>query len=255
MPLGKTTKPFFNHFKRKNTINLLDKVVTEVIQKFGMDMQYLPRRRSANIDDVFTEDSGSSFDTAYTIPIYVKTAQGFMGQEALMSHFGIENRRSLVLTIARMQWETNIIPEEATLYRPYEGDLIYFPLDKVLYEIKFVDEHPYFYQHGHLPMWDLTVEVFEFAGEDFSTGIGSIDCMSRHTSADSYDWAILSEDGLVIELEYGDILTREGFRTHQESVFGLSNGNDSFLEEAGEPEDAEPLIQWGADNPWSEGDW
>lgn len=250
-----TTKSFFNHFQHKPTINLLDELVMEHIQQFGMDMYYLPRRRQ-NMDQIYYEDPTSKFDTAYQIPIYIKSAEGFMGQEALMTHFGIETRLQLNVVIARGQWEINVRPHEE-LWRPYEGDLIHLPdFDHRTYEIKFVDEHPYFYQHGHLPMWELTIELWEYGNEELDTGIEAIDCMATHTSINAYDWAILTEEGETLMSEDDEIITTEAFRTSQEDR-GIIDSNDDFIEESGSEtaNTADDVIIWDSQNPFGETPW
>ena len=58
---------------------------------------------------------------------------------------------------------------------PKEGDLVYFPLTKKLFEIQFVDYESVFYQTGALQTYDLQCELFEYSDEDLDTGIASID--------------------------------------------------------------------------------
>jgi len=59
--------------------------------------------------------------------------------------------------------------------RPCEGDLIYFPLTKGLFEIKFVAHQDPFYQLGKLYVYKLQVELFQYASERIDTGIAPID--------------------------------------------------------------------------------
>lgn len=257
MVLYTTTKPFFNEFNHQPSHNLLDELCSEVIQISGMDMMYLPRRRSESFDSVYYEDTQSSFDTAYQIPILIKTAEGFMGSEAMLTHFGIESRLQMILTISRRQWEMNIRPLEDTLARPREGDLIHLTeFDRRTYEIKFVDEHPYFFQHGHLPMWDLTVELFEYGNEVIDTGIPEVDCLADTSSLNYYDWAVLADDGEVLLTEDGDIVVTEAWNTLQEQL-GLVTGNDE-IDDATHPisddqnPEANTVINWSESNPWNE---
>jgi hypothetical protein len=161
----------------------------------------------------------------------------------------------MILTVSRAQWEINIRPLE-DLYRPREGDLIQLTaFDDRIFEIKFVDDHPYFYQHGHLPMWDLTVELFEYAGEEFNTGIESIDCMADKSSINAYDWAILAEggtyDGEVLLTEDGYILVNEQFGEGQEQ-FGVIDSNQE-IEDATHPADSNTsILDWSESNPYAE---
>ena len=65
--------------------------------------------------------------------------------------------------------------------------MIFFPLTGQLYEIKYVDKQPIFYQMGQLQMYDLRCELFEFSHERIDTGVKAIDDLAfelvsaRHT--------------------------------------------------------------------------
>ena len=85
--------------------------------------------------------------------------------------------QSATLTVARRAWEKtvgkhgdNILPN-----RPAEGDLLYFPLTKGLFEIKFVDHQDPFYQLKKLYVYRLQVELFQYASEKMETGIKGVD--------------------------------------------------------------------------------
>jgi hypothetical protein len=53
--------------------------------------------------------------------------------------------------------------------------LIYFPLSKGLFEIKFVTHQDPFYQLGKLYVYKLQVELFQYSSERIDTGIKQID--------------------------------------------------------------------------------
>jgi hypothetical protein len=246
-----TTNPHFQHNEYSEWQNVHSELVAESIENFGIDMYYMPRRRSAAFDDIFYEDTQSTYDTAYQIPIYIKSSENFIGSEATMSDFGIELRLQLILSMAQIHFENNIGEYEADIYRPQEGDLIHIPaFDHRTYEIKFVDAHPDFFQHGHTPRYDLTVEMWEYGNEVLSTGIEAVDCLQAKSSINAYDWTILTEDGRSILTEHGDLITIEAFRSEggQEAT-GVFDTNDEFQAEAN------TIIDWTEDNPWGEGQW
>jgi len=99
-----TTNPHFQLYEHEETQRLMDDLVAETIEVAGWDMYYMPRRR-VDFDDIFYEDAQSKFDTAYQIPLYIKSWQGFEGSDALMTQFGIEVQLQLILTMARIHWE------------------------------------------------------------------------------------------------------------------------------------------------------
>jgi hypothetical protein len=68
--------------------------------------------------------------------------------------------------------------------RPREGDLVFLPLDKKCYEIKFVEHQDIFYQLGRLISWDIQCELMEYNGQQFATGIADIDIISTKFDMD-----------------------------------------------------------------------
>lgn len=62
-----------------------------------------------------------------------------------------------------------------TEYRPKEGDLIYFPFDDTVFEIKYVAFDDTFFQLGKGYTFDIQCEKFEYSGETFDTSIDKID--------------------------------------------------------------------------------
>lgn len=64
--------------------------------------------------------------------------------------------------------------------RPNEGDLIWFPATRHLFEIKFVEAERPFYQLGKGYVWELQCELYEFSDADeFSTGNIDIDAIEN----------------------------------------------------------------------------
>ena len=85
--------------------------------------------------------------------------------------------QSATLVVARRKWEQLVGRYGVTTIptRPNEGDLIYFPLTKGLFEIKFVQHQDPFYQLGKLYVYKLQVELFQYASEKIDTGIPVLD--------------------------------------------------------------------------------
>ena len=63
----------------------------------------------------------------------------------------------------------------AIAHRPKEGDLIYFPLGRRLFEIKFVEHEQPFYQLGKGYTYELQCELFEYEDRLLNTSIDEID--------------------------------------------------------------------------------
>jgi len=202
------TNFFFNNFQSSQEQLLLEDLIIESIRIYGEDMLYIPRKLN-NYDDVYGADDQSSYVESYPIEIYIKSIDGFSGDGDFMSKFGIEIRNQVIFSVAQRRFSEEI-GEFTTQVRPKEGDLIYFPLNKKCFQIKYVNKFEMFYQLGALQTWEMTCELFEYSGELMNTGIPEIDSLQTKFSTNILDWTIDAEDGLMLLTEEGDYLTQEG---------------------------------------------
>ena len=143
---------------------------------YGHDVYYLPRK-IVNEDTILGDAADSSFEDAYEVEMYLEGVEGFEGEGDLYSKFGVEVRDTATFIISRRSWErfVSLDTNLATGLRPNEGDLIYFPLSKSVFEIKFVEHENPFYQLGKLYTFKMTCDLFEYSGEDFDTNIEALD--------------------------------------------------------------------------------
>lgn len=237
---------FFNNFGNSMEQELLEDLVVESIKTYGQDMYYLPRRRN-NFDGVYYEDDISSFDTFYTIEVYIKSTEGFGGQGSFFSKFGLEIRDQVIFSIARRSFEIEITREEAEMLRPREGDLLYFPLNKKCFEIKYVDNKPFFYQLGELQMYDLTCELYEYSNETLNTGIEDIDKLQKNFSMNAIDFGILAETNKVLKTNNGDYLVTQKFQDTIEDFDPLADNK-----RIGDEVTDDSVIDWSESNPFAD---
>lgn len=174
------TNVFFNNYDYINEQQLIDDLVIESIQMYGIDMFYLTRSLQA-VDDILNEDDLSIFNAAYEMEMYVKSVDGFQGEGDFLSRFGLQIRDQAVFTVALRTFEKNATNIDSSLLRPKEGDLVYFPLNNKFFKIMHVEHESVFYQTGALQVFDLKTELFEYSNERFETGLPDID-----TFFDSY---------------------------------------------------------------------
>ena len=88
------TNTYFRNFDARNEQELLHSLVTESIQIYGHDVNYIPRTL-VNEDTILGEDSISEYKDAYSIEMYIKSVDGFEGEGDLVSKFGLEIRDQL----------------------------------------------------------------------------------------------------------------------------------------------------------------
>jgi len=169
------TNVYFSQ-KVKSEQNLYEDIVIESLKMYGQDIYYLPRD-VVHEDTILNEDVESTFDASYTIEMYIESVDGFEGDGDLLSKFGVEIRDQATFIVSRRRWEQliGIHNNGINSVRPSEGDLLYLPLSKGLFEIRFVEDEQPFYQLSNLPVYKLQCELFEFSGEKFNTGLESLD--------------------------------------------------------------------------------
>ena len=148
--------------------NLYEDLIIESIKIYGQDLYYLPRDL-VNVDDVFREDPVSKFNSNYLLEMYVDNIDGFDGEGDLFTKFGVEIRDQVTFTLSKRRWEQTVMryDNEITGTRPFEGDLIFTPFSKKMFQIMHVEHEQPFYQLNNLPVFKLQCELFEYNDEDF----------------------------------------------------------------------------------------
>ena len=160
----------------KSEQDLYEDLIIESMQIYGQDVYYLPREIVAE-DKLLGEDDPSKFEEAHKVEMYIENTEGFEGEGDLFTKFGIQIRDQATFIVARRRWRTTVGDESNTIQidRPREGDLIYLPLSKSLFQIMHVEHESPFYQLKNLPTFKMQCELFEYTGEDFDTDIDEID--------------------------------------------------------------------------------
>ena len=239
----------FNNFAATGEQNLYEDLIIESIRMFGEDMLYVPRVIT-NRDKLFDEDDSSQYNQAILVELYIKSVDGFTGDGNFMSKFGLQIRDQVVFSIAQRTFNQEIANITNQL-RPNEGDLIYFPLNKKCFQIKFVNKFEMFYQFGALQTYELTCELFEYSNEQFSTGVPEIDILQTKYSLNIIDYAIMDEAGVNITDEDGNYLVVEGYKPDEIDLASendlIQNGTDNF------PLGSNDFISFTDIDPFSEG--
>ena len=199
---------FFNQYTAvAQEQSLVEELIIESIKIYGIDGYYLPRTH-VNLDYLYTEDASVVFEDALDLEMYVKTYDGFIGQEDFLSKFGLQIDESITFTIAQKRFEQSLVESTLTEYnyniinqdgsqlalesaydytnilRPREGDLIYMPMSGFLYEIKFVENIEVFFQLGKLYTYEIRCERFEYSSEELNTDVAEIDGIEDNFSLD-----------------------------------------------------------------------
>jgi len=237
-----STNFFINNFQSSQEQQLLENLIIESIRFYGQDMYYIPRKLN-NYDAVYGADDQSSYENSYMVEMYIKSIDGFQGDGDFMSKFGIEIRDQVVFSVAQRIFNEEI-GTFTTQPRPNEGDLIYFPLNQKCFQIKYVNKFEMFYPLGKLYTWEMTCELFEYAGETMNTGIPEIDILQKKYDTNVYNWSLKDQDGNLLLTEDGDLIVLEG------------SGVDDLIPAAENDEiqrESDLFVDFSAVDPFSQG--
>jgi hypothetical protein len=217
---------FFNQYTPvKQEQSLVEDLIIESIKIYGIDGYYLPRTH-VNLDKIYGEDASMLFDDALEMELYVKSFDGFMGQEDFMAKFGLQVDESVTFVISQKRFtqslKTSIITEYSynmltedgdellsnrndvseydyeNIIRPREGDLIWIPMFESMYEIKFTQNIENFFQLGKLYTYELRCDRIEYSSERINTDVTEIDAIEdQYSLSTANNEKLLDEDAFL----------------------------------------------------------
>lgn len=231
--------------------DLYESMIIENIQISGIEVMYIPRTLSDSVDQIFGEDVLSSFDSYASIEVYLSDFTGYSGESEMLSKFGMETRDTASFIISRKRYKDVVVPivpetrNDLIKWRPCEGDLIYVPLSKSLFELKFVeDELPGFYQLNKKYVWTLRCELVQLNNEVFDTGNTEVDNYFN-VNLNRLNTTILAEDGTYIIPEDGGNILLEEYEVSVEYSDNLAYGDNAAIKK-----EFIQIMNFDANNPF-----
>ena len=230
---------------------LYEDLMIEQLQIYGQDVYYIPRKM-AGVDKIWQEDISSSFESSYLIEMYMENVDGYEGEKELMSKFGLDIQDDATFIVARRRWEQFVSIDNNIIVssRPNEGDLVYFPKGKKLFEITFVDHDYPFYQVHNLPTYKLKCKTFEYASEVLDTGIAEIDAIETDNSLDMLSHQMTLEDGT------GSLMLENAVEGAAASYIILETYNIATIDENSQNDDFEladdNILDFTESNPFGD---
>ena len=235
--------------------NLYRDLVTEAIQIYGHDVFYIDRTLVAK-DNILGEDTLSKFKNAQKIEMYMENADGgFAGEREIINQFGLQNLSEATFVVSKQQFQsktTQITIEEGTssgnggsilledgsdpttskfegsdFYllletdatdsdRPFEGDAVYHPILKKMFQVNFVDHDEPFFQLDNNPVYKLRCRLFDYSAEALDTGVTDIDAIESALSTSSSDFQFtleqdpaIGQNAILLETERGRLLAED----------------------------------------------
>ena len=215
--------PFFTQGTSSEQ-NLVQDLINEQLRMYGVDIYYIPRKYMSE-KTVIREVVQSKFDEALPIEAYVDNYDAYSGAGDVLSKFGIESKDEVRLIISRERYENYITPliqgksNVKLSTRPKGGDLIWFPLDDRLYEIKDIEYAKPYYQLQSLYVYELYCELFQYQDEVIATGIEDIDNELLGDESDG-----VTDDGISTIQGVTQTLTMVGDAVNASAISGIILG-------------------------------
>ena len=176
------TSPYFPTYYAGHSgeQGLVQDLVDEQIKLFGTDIYYIPRivLQDSTLDEV----RYSKYQEQFQIEMLLQNVTGFGDNAEFISKFGLRITDEIIFRVSTRRWDEEVAEHSPTLTvesRPNEGDLLYFPLTKDIYEIKFVGKEEPFFQFGKIQFYAITAEIYEIGSDDFDTGVAEIDAVEQ----------------------------------------------------------------------------
>ena len=263
--------------------NLYRDLVTEAIQIYGHDVFYIDRTLVAK-DTILGEDTLSKFKNAQKIEMYMENADGgFAGEKEIINQFGLQNLSEATFVVSKQQFQgktTQITIEEGTSSgnggsilledgtdpstskfegsdyyllletdatdsdRPFEGDAVYHPILKKLFQVNFVDHDEPFFQLDNNPVYKLRCRLFDYSSEALDTGITDIDAIETALTVSTSDFQFtleqdpaIGQNAILLETEKGRLLAEDGTTSGELIVLessDMTTASGSILTEEGD---------------------
>lgn len=235
--------PIFDFYNYEPEKELVQDILMEAIAVYGTNIYYIPRTE-VKYDSLYGADEVATYDSYHIVEMYLKNVNGFEGEGTFLSKFNIQIRDQIVLTVAQRSWEIHV-GQKAGLNVPKEGDLIWYPMMKRLFVIRYVNKRAMFYQIGDLQVYDLTCEFFEYSSERFNTGIPEVDKISSLHSTDMEAFSITDEEGNIVSDETDEPIADEQSEIEER----MPERTDTDIVQ----NESDDVAVFDEDDPWSEG--
>lgn len=148
--------------------NALQSMTQEFVQIFGIDLWYF-KRSAEHVDIILGEDPTSKFEEKYNIEMYLQTFSGFEGSSDLYTKFGFDVNDEVVFEVAVKTWREIVYNKDSYLFKPREGDLLFYPLSRQLFEILHVEDEAPHYAMGRRSVFTIKAQHFDYSHESIDT--------------------------------------------------------------------------------------
>ena len=261
--------------------SLYSNLVAEAIQIYGHDVFYIDRTIVAEDTVFGEDSLSVFRDAAKIEMYIENGDGGFAGEKEIMNQFGLQNLSEATFVVNKIRFQEltkqitiesgtdseeggSVLLEAGTLAaistdlegsdfyilsetdatdsdRPYEGDAIYHPILKKMFQVNFVDHDEPFYQLDNNPVYKLRCRLFDYSSEELNTGVDTIDAIEDALTVASSEFQFTLEsntatvNAVQLEPNIGRIIHEtesDELVAHEDSDMTTSAG--SLISETGE---------------------
>ena len=261
--------------------SLYSNLVAEAIQIYGHDVFYIDRTIVAEDTVFGEDSLSVFRDAAKIEMYIENGDGGFAGEKEIMNQFGLQNLSEATFVVNKIRFQEltkqitiesgtdseeggSVLLEAGTLAaistdlegsdfyilsetdatdsdRPYEGDAIYHPILKKMFQVNFVDHDEPFFQLDNNPVYKLRCRLFDYSSEELNTGIDTIDAIEDALTVASSEFQFTLEtntatvNAVQLEPNIGRIIHEtesDELVAHEDSVMTTTAG--SLISETGE---------------------
>ena len=213
--------------------SLYSDLVAEAIQIYGHDVFYIDRTIVAEDSVFGEDSLSVFRDAAKIEMYIENGEGGFAGEKEIMNQFGLQNLSEATFVVNKLRFQEltkqitiesgtdseeggSILLEAGTLAltttdlegsdfyivsetdatdsdRPFEGDVIFHPILKKMFQVNFVDHDEPFFQLDNNPVYKLRCRLFDYSSEELNTGIDTIDAIEDALSTSSSEFQFTLE--------------------------------------------------------------
>ena len=213
--------------------SLYSNLVAEAIQIHGHDVFYMDRTIVAEDAVLGGDTLSKFKDASKIEMYMENADGGFAGERDIMNQFGLQNLSEATFVVNKLRFQEltkqitiesgtdeeeggSILLEAGTLAltttdlegsdfyiisetdatdsdRPFEGDAIYHPILKKMFQVNFVDHDEPFFQLDSNPVYKLRCRLFDYASEELDTGIDDIDAIQDTISTSTSEFQFTME--------------------------------------------------------------
>lgn len=281
---------YFNHFNYAREQDLVEDLTIESIKIYGHDVKYVPRTIVAR-DNLYGEDSLSTFNNAADVEMYIKNVEGFEGEGDLLSRFGLQIRDEITFTLARKRFDQirseklmtevgyNFVMEDANTAAPSRQFLSgNHETESIVLEqgtgdgYSITSNRPNEGDLIYFPMVDKTFEIKQVEHETLFYQTGRLQtydlrCELFEYSSEAIDTGIteideiedkfslnILDNEILLDGEEGKLLTEDGGSLMQEYMLETKDtqaNNSLFTSDIL----SGGIVDFSEEDPWSEGNF